>query len=155
MEVFKSSKAFYIIALILFILDQIIKFIVHAKMSLGQSLPLINGIFHITYVQNTGAAFGILKGQNFLFIMISIVALIIIVFFHKDLLKENLPVSSGLSVRIAYGLILGGIVSNLFDRIRVGYVIDFLDFQVWPVFNLADSGVSIGAFLLIIKLLKK
>ncbi len=138
----------YIIAAVLFILDQIIKFIIQRQMSPGESFPVIEDIFHITYIQNTGAAFGIFRGHNVLFIIISLAALVFILFFSRDILgKTLLP-------NISRGLILGGIISNLIDRIGIGCVIDFLDFQVWPVFNLADSGISIGAVLLIIQLLK-
>lgn len=138
----------YIIAGVLFILDQIIKFIIQREMFPGESIPLLEDIFHITYVQNTGAAFGIFKGHNLLFILISLAALVFILFFSRKILGKTLLPS------VSRGLILGGIISNLIDRIRLGSVIDFLDFQVWPVFNLADSGISIGAVLLIIQLLK-
>jgi len=137
----------YVIAAVVLILDQVIKFIVQTKMIPGHTLPVWENIFHITYVQNTGAAFGIMAGRNFLFVIISLLAIVLVVFLSRDAGKTLL-------LKIAWGLILGGIIGNLIDRVRLGYVVDFLDFQVWPVFNVADSGITVGAILLIIKLLK-
>lgn len=137
----------YIVAAIVLILDQVTKYIIQTKMAPGYSFTILNKVFDITYVQNTGAAFGILAGRNMLFIMISLVALVGIVFFGGGLKKTLL-------LKISCGLILGGIIGNLIDRIRLGYVVDFLDFQVWPVFNMADSAITLGAIFLIIKSLQ-
>ncbi|MFH1784431.1 MAG: signal peptidase II [bacterium] len=144
----KSLMIIYVIALVLLILDQISKYIIANNMLPGESLPVINNIFHITYVENTGAAFGILKGQNFFFIVISIIAIVYIVFFSKKALGRTILPT------VSLGIILGGILGNLADRLRLGCVVDFLDFQIWPVFNVADSGISVGAALLIIYLIK-
>jgi signal peptidase II len=137
----------YVIAAVVLILDQTVKFIIQMRMIPGHTLPIINNIFHLTYVQNTGAAFGIMAGRNFFFAIISLLAIVLVVFLSRDAGRTLL-------LKIAWGLILGGIIGNLIDRVRLGYVVDFLDFQVWPVFNIADSAITVGATLLIIKLLK-
>jgi signal peptidase II len=134
-----------IILIILIIgLDQASKFIFNSSLVLNQPNPVIKGFFYLTLVHNRGAAFGILKNQLPLFILISIFAIILISF--------NLKKSSGdkrFSLNnLALILIFSGAIGNLIDRVIFGYVIDFLDFCVWPVFNVADSAITIGAILL-------
>jgi len=92
-------------------------------------------------VHNRGAAFGILKNQLFVFVIISLLAIALILYHLKDRKKSRLS-------SISLSLILGGAVGNLIDRLRFGFVIDFLDFRVWPVFNIADSAITIGVVLL-------
>jgi signal peptidase II len=129
-----------IIAAILF-LDQLAKFVIVRNLSLNQSIPVIPGIFHLTLVHNKGAAFGLLKGQLSLFIFTSVLAVFLIVFTLKDNKQAR-------SNRAALALILAGALGNLVDRLFYGHVIDFLDFRVWPVFNVADSAITVGAILL-------
>jgi len=118
-------------------------------MSLADSMPVIKSIFHITYVENTGIAFGLFPQGQILFITISLIIILVIVFFErKKALKSPWE-------RFCLGLVLGGALGNLVDRLRFGFVIDFLDFRIWPVFNLADSGVCIGGILMAFFLLKK
>lgn len=136
-------------ALIVIIIDQITKFLVQSNFSLNQSLPIVNKIFHLTYIQNTGAGFGILQQQKFLLIFISIIVIGFIL-FYLDKINEKEKI-----LQFFVGLILGGTIGNLTDRIAFGYVIDFLDFRIWPVFNFADSFVTIGAVGLIIYFWKK
>ena len=124
--------------------DQLTKYLVVMSLSPGQSLPLIPSVLHLTYVQNTGAAFGLLKGRHLLFIGIS---LIVILWIARELLTHAAGLTS--TARRAYALILGGAAGNLIDRIRVGSVIDFVDLRVWPVFNLGDSAITIGVTLLV------
>ncbi|MFH0771876.1 MAG: signal peptidase II [Candidatus Omnitrophota bacterium] len=134
-----------VIAGFVVILDQITKMAAVFYLNDLEPLPLICGILNFTLVRNTGAAFGLFKGNASLFVLISVVA-IMAISFH--LLKKNTVFYFPLS------LILGGAIGNLIDRLRLGYVIDFIDFQVWPVFNVADSCITIGAatlFFLIIK----
>jgi signal peptidase II len=101
-------------------------------------------------VHNRGAAFGILKNQLFLFILSSIFAIILIYFnLKKSRNKNKLSLNN-----LALGLILSGAIGNLIDRLLLGYVVDFLDFRVWPVFNVADSAITVGAVLLAWSLLK-
>jgi signal peptidase II len=133
---------FIIVSSLLF-LDQLTKFLVTKNLSLNQSLPVIKGIFHLTLIHNRGAAFGILKNQVFLFIFTSLLAIVLIYFQLKNN-KHKKP----LIYTISLSLILAGALGNLIDRLFLGYVIDFLDLRIWPVFNLADSSITVGAILL-------
>lgn len=112
-------------------------------MHLGQSLPVIKGIFHITYVLNPGAAFGMLEHQRWFFILVALAAVLFGAAFYKKLQQESFLMRSGA------GLLLGGAVGNLADRIQSGLVVDFLDFRIWPVFNIADIAICAGAGILI------
>ena len=138
----------FLLSLFIFILDQLSKIIIVRTVNLGDSLPVVNNIFHITLVFNRGAAFGIFARSSFLFIVISvfIIAFIIISSIRRStsLTTYSLPLS----------IILGGALGNLVDRLRFGFVVDFLDFRIWPVFNIADTAITIGAILLILKVLK-
>ena len=122
-------------------LDQLTKAVISKALSLDQSLPLLKGIFHLTLVHNRGAAFGILKNQAILFIFTSLFAIILLIFSLKNNRHKKL-------FSAALSLILAGALGNLVDRLFFGYVIDFLDFRVWPVFNVADSAITVGAILL-------
>ena len=135
----------FIIVSLIFALDQLTKFLVTKNLSLNQSIPVIRGIFHITLVHNRGAAFGVLKNQTPLFIFTSIIAVILIYFGLKD---NKAKAGKAISYKVCLGLILAGALGNLMDRIFFGHVIDFLDFRVWPVFNVADSAITVGAILL-------
>lgn len=141
-----SISILYIVFSVI-ILDQLSKLLILQNLNLNQSIEIFEGFFYLTLVHNTGAAFSILKDQAFLFIAISIIAIIAILFYmHK---KQERVFLKDLSL----ALILGGACGNLIDRVRFGYVVDFLDFRIWPVFNIADSAITIGALLLIISLL--
>jgi signal peptidase II len=133
----------FVIVLLVLLCDQFSKFIVIKNLSLHQSIPLIKGIFHLTLVYNRGAAFGILKNQIPLFIFTSLIAVILIYFNYRQNTKKKT-----FSYNLSLGLILAGALGNLIDRLFLGYVIDFLDFRIWPVFNIADSAITVGAFLL-------
>ena len=136
-------------ALIIILIDQLSKFFVRTNFQLNQSIPIINNIFHLTYINNTGAGFGILKSQALILIFIS-VAVIGIILYNFDKIKNNETL-----LQILAGFVLGGTIGNLIDRLAYGHVIDFLDFQIWPIFNFADSFVTIGVIGLIIYLWKK
>lgn len=141
-------KKVYILALICLGIDQIVKIIVSNYLILGKSIKIINNFFYLTYVHNKGAAFSILVGYRYLLIIITIIFLY---FLHNHLRKQ---VNIFKLEIISYGLILGGVLGNLIDRILFGYVIDYLDFLIFnynfPVFNLADSFIVIGCIMLII-----
>lgn len=102
----------------------------------------VTRFFTLTYVENTGAAFGMLQGANTFFIAVSVVLLGGLAWLRRRLPRERL------AAQFALALVAGGALGNLYDRLRFGYVIDFLDFRVWPVFNVADSCISCGAVLL-------
>lgn len=131
------------IVLFILSLDQLAKFFVVKNLQLNQSLPVIKNIFHLTLVHNRGAAFGILKNQALLFIFTSVVAIVLIYFNLKQNKKQPFSL-----YRLGLILIFAGALGNLIDRLFLGYVIDFLDFRIWPVFNIADSSITIGAVLL-------
>ena len=128
--------------------DQISKLWIQRSMDLMDSIPVIPGIFHLTYIQNPNSAFGILKFPNKVFIIIAIMVMMLIVFLLRDkIVQKNRLVFFSLV------FILGGSLGNMIDRFRIGGVIDFLDFRIWPIFNLADSAINIGLFLLIVHFL--
>lgn len=132
----------WIVVLMVIIADQVSKILCQKYLvSLG-TVPVIKGIFHLTYVQNTGAAFGMFQGRNWFFIPAIILVSALLVYFIRHLKSDK-----GY-MKISVALILGGAIGNLIDRITLGYVIDFLDFRIWPVFNIADSCVVVGAMLL-------
>ncbi len=131
-------------ALIIILIDQITKFLIKTSFQLNQTLPIINNIFHLTYIHNFGAGFGILQHQRFILVFVSIIV-VGFIFYYLDKIKEKERL-----LQLLIGFILGGTVGNLIDRIIYGYVIDFLDFRIWPVFNFADSFVTIGVIGLVI-----
>jgi signal peptidase II len=133
----------YLIVFLIIFLDQWIKILVKNSFYPGKSIPIIKNVFHLTYVKNTGAAFGILKDHSNFFIIISVLIIMSIIAFKFYFDNKNRWFNGGLA------LITGGAIGNLIDRFRLGFVIDYLDFRIWPVFNLADSAVVIGSFLLI------
>ncbi len=133
----------FIIALSILFLNQFTKLIAVKNLSLNQSVPLMKGVFHLTLIHNRGAAFGILKNQAPFFISVSILAVILI----YSALRNNKNKKYSFH-NISLVLILAGAIGNLIDRLRFGYVIDLLDFRIWPVFNVADSAITIGAILL-------
>ncbi|MBM4142241.1 MAG: signal peptidase II [Lentisphaerae bacterium] len=126
------------------LLDQATKVIVRARLP-GDPLRVIRGFFSLRYVQNTGAAWGMLEGLNDWLVGLSFVMLALIVIFRRSLLIDTL------THRLATGLMLGGIVGNLTDRLRLGYVVDFLDFHLrgrhFPAFNVADAAICVGVGL--------
>ena len=125
-------------------IDQLTKHLVVSSFTPGHSLPLLPPLLHVTYVQNTGAAFGLFKGQQLLFIGLSLVVIgwIVWEFLTKPSMAAVLVWGSA--------LVLGGAAGNLIDRVRLGYVIDFIDLRVWPVFNVGDSAITIGVSLLVV-----
>ncbi|MBU1853911.1 MAG: signal peptidase II [Candidatus Omnitrophica bacterium] len=140
--------------LLILAIDQYSKLLVRLKFTVGESLPLIRNIFHITYVSNKGAAFGLFKNFTLIFIMISIVVIVYILLVVLKSIKGGKFLSDPI---INFGLILiiAGALGNLIDRLKFGYVTDFLDFRIWPVFNIADIAITIGTFFLILSFLSR
>lgn len=130
-------------------LDQLSKSIIVQTIKLNDYIVVIKDFFNITYVQNRGAGFSILQGQMTFFYIITVIALIVLTYL---LLKSKDKLSKS-----AYLLMIGGAIGNFIDRIFLGYVVDFLDFYIfgynYPVFNLADSFLTIGVILMIISVL--
>lgn len=131
-------------AILIILSDQFTKYIALKNLLPGESFPLIKSIFHLTLVFNKGGAFGILVDATafFIFISILVIAAILIFIFRKK--PEH-------TIRLAMVFIMAGAFSNLIDRLRFGWVVDFIDFRVWPVFNMADSAITIGTFWLCIQ----
>lgn len=136
------------LGLVILVADQLVKLYIQASMKLGQSIPVVDDIFHITYVLNPGAAFGILENQRWFFIAICVAIFIGVAVFYKSLRRESAMFRYGL------GLLLGGAVGNLIDRMQTGLVTDFLDFRIWPVFNIADIGICVGAVMIVLSLMQ-
>lgn len=146
-------KKIFLYGLFWLCLDQGIKKIITICIGLGESITLIPSFFHLTYVRNTGAAWSILEGNRIFLILVSIVAIGLVYYFMiKDKKIQKIE-------EVAYGVLLGGIIGNLIDRAVFGYVIDFLHFTFgnyqFPIFNIADMGIVIGTFIIIVIMLKE
>lgn len=142
------------VSAILVFIDQVSKYYIEKLISPGQSIPIVKNLFQLTLVQNPGAAFGLFRRSGpFLFIVVSVLLVTLFFFFLKGLSRK------GLLWRLGLGLILGGALGNLIDRLRWGYVVDFLDFSLWghhwPAFNFSDLGITTGVAILCYKMLKK
>ena len=137
----------YLAASAVFLLDRLAKFIVLNNMCYGQSLKVLPNIFHITFVLNNGTAFGLFKNRNAYLVSVSFLVIVFLILY----IRKNMPKRA--LIQSALGLILGGALGNLFDRIVLGNVVDFLDFRIWPVFNIADSAITVGGIILAIAIL--
>ena len=146
------NKKPYIIAFLFFLIDLVSKQIISHILILQKSVKVIDNFFYLTFTNNTGAAWSILKDQRLLLLILTVIVLFVI---NKYIHKEKLTSIEN----YAYGLLMGGIVGNFFDRLIYGYVIDFLDFKIfgydYPIFNFADSFIVIGIILLIIIEIRK
>lgn len=131
-----------------YILDKISKYMVTIKLVEGESLPVVKGIFHLTLVHNTGGAFGMMKGFPYIFVAAAFIFTI-----FSALYVSFRWFSMAFRDKAAVCFIVGGTLGNLSDRLRLGYVVDFFDFRVWPVFNIADSCITVGAAILIFSVL--
>jgi signal peptidase II len=140
-----KKEKLYKISVITIIIDQLIKLFI--KTNITKDIVIIPKIFKITNIINTGAAFSILKNNNTLLILITIIILVLLNYYIK---KNNIE-----NDYFELGIILGGIVGNLFDRLLYNGVIDYIEISNFPVFNLADSLIVLGIILLIIKEFKK
>ncbi|AMA74648.1 MULTISPECIES: signal peptidase II [Aneurinibacillus] len=142
---------YYVIALLVFLVDRFTKWLVVTYMEIGQSIPLWEGVFHLTSHRNKGAAFGILQNQRAFFIIITLVVIVGIVWYLRKMVKESTLVSWALA------LILGGAAGNFYDRLLTGEVVDFFDFTLihFPIFNVADSVIVIGVGLFMIDALRE
>ena len=129
-------------------IDRITKIFFSGLMAVNESVVVIKHVLHFSLVHNTGIAFGLFKDSGLIFILIPLILtglLVYNIYYFRH--TENL---SRMYI-IAFSLILGGAIGNLYDRIVFGYVIDFIDFRIWPVFNIADSAITIGAALMLFK----
>jgi signal peptidase II len=152
-----GRSAYLWIAGVIVALDQVTKALVHDFMTLHESRTIVEGLVRLTYVQNRGAAFGILSEaglpyQSLMFSVVSLLALLAIALY-----AWRMPVQSRLP-QTALAMVMGGAVGNLLDRARLGYVIDYVDMywgpHHWPAFNVADSAITVGVALLVIDILR-
>ena len=139
---------FVIVALLVVIFDQLTKYYVVENFYLGESVPVIENIFHWTYILNPGAAFGMLEGSRWFFIVIA-VGVLGGIWYMKDEINEG-----GWMMQYGAALFGGGAIGNLIDRARSGLVVDFFDFRIWPVFNVADIAICVGVAMILWKVLE-
>jgi len=132
-----------ILAMAVVVIDQWSKYYVQTHMSLGMSIPLVPSIFHLTYILNPGAAFGILENQRTFFVIVGLLMIGAVLYLYP-----RIPANMRL-LRLGTGLMMGGTVGNVIDRIQTGYVVDFFDFRIWPVFNIADIAIVVGVSCII------
>ena len=142
-----------VLTLLLTSLDQILKLVINNQFDLNKSIEIIPNFFNLTHVHNYGAAWSILNNKSFFLVLVALAALVMIYFYFikgKSLKKIDI---------IFISMLISGIIGNMLDRIRLGYVIDYLDFNIFgydfPVFNLADTLIVLAIIILIIKTLKE
>ncbi|MBM01766.1 MAG: signal peptidase II [Chloroflexi bacterium] len=136
-------KKFYIplVVLVFFLLDQISKEIILRTLKVGESVPE-EGFFRFTHVRNFGSAFSIIQDANLFLMIVGILAIILIIYFLIFVAKDSVALQLSISLQ------LSGAFGNIMDRIRLGSVTDFIDVGSWPVFNIADSCISVGMAML-------
>jgi len=132
-----------VVAVVVFLIDRLLKLAVQATMFTGQSVPLVPGVLHLTYIQNSGGAFGILSGNPLVLLIGSLAAVAVVLW----LLLTGPP---SRMAALACGLVLGGAAGNLADRLLTGKVTDYVDISVWPIFNAADVAIVGGVGLLLL-----
>jgi len=149
----RRNAAFFLTALAVVSADQLSKLWVKSNLAVGESLPE-TGFFRLTHIRNTGSAFGLFQDHSLILAIIAIIGSVVILFLVFFMSHRFYILNTTLG-KLSLGLILGGTVGNLIDRlIYGGYVTDFIDFSFWPAFNIADSSVVVGAFLLAYSLIR-
>lgn len=143
----RVAVRFATIVLTVLALDQLTKSLVRARLAVGESVPVIDGILSLTHVRNAGAAFGLLQGGRAFFIAAASIVIVGILWALWRL-RIRTPLLTA-----ALGLAFGGALGNLIDRIVAGRVTDFFDIHIWPVFNVADIALDVGVALLVVDLL--
>lgn len=140
-----------LVAAVVIVLDQVTKWLVVTRMTELAEVPIIPGFFSLQFVYNPGASFGMLRGQQWFFILVAVIAVGAILWYLRQ------PEAQHGLVRLSLGLIMGGAVGNLIDRVRGGEVVDFLLFYwrdyYFPNFNVADIGITVGVALFLLHML--
>lgn len=139
---------FTILILGLLVVDQAVKLLIRSNMVVYESIPVIPNIFHITYVENPGAAFGILANHRLLFLVLCVFIVGVLTYLYTQLKNKK----SAMAVSLA--LIISGALGNAIDRLLRGSVTDMFDFRIWPVFNVADIAICVGLALFAILIIK-
>ena len=153
MKIFKNYILPLIIIAVLVLVDQLIKLVVVDKIELAKEVPVIGDAVVITYLKNTGAAWSFMSGKTIILVIISVIVIGALGYFYKNLLADD----KYRILRICIIFIVGGAIGNMIDRIRLGYVVDYIYFKIihFPVFNFADICVTVCMFLMVILLLFK
>ena len=138
----QNNLALGLVAVTIILVERFVKFYVTENLFMYESIPVLDNILMITRIENTGAGFGMLSGQNWLFIISACIVLLMIVYFYDHIIYDRLLV-------FATAFILGGTVGNMMDRVFFGRVIDYIDLSFWPTFNLSDASLVVGISLLI------
>ncbi len=136
-------RRFYLLSLLVILTDRASKVLVSDYMTLGQSIPVLPGVLHLTYIKNPGAAFGMFPGQPWFLIFVGVLIVAAMLFYVHRVDRNSL-------LQLALALMLGGATGNLIDRILYRGVIDFIDFRIWPVFNVADIALVAGVGVLLL-----
>lgn len=143
-----KKKKYLFLIFIIFLIDQITKIIISNNINLNGSVTVIKNFFSLTYVKNTGAAFGFFSGKT---LLITIISIFIFIYLLMELIKNKSNIKI---VNLSFSFILGGLVGNLYDRIVLGYVRDFMDFTIFnkgfAIFNIGDIFIVVGCFMFII-----
>ena len=136
---------FYLIVILVFVSDQASKALIQRTLMFGEYRQVFGSSFMLTLTQNTGGAWGLLPSGNKIFVAFAAVAIVSLLYAYHRIARNDLLVAS------AFALALGGAIGNLTDRLRYGYVVDFFDVRIihWPIFNVADSAISLGIVLLL------
>jgi len=141
-----SRFLLYTVGLLILAADQLTKLAAARLLPSGESRPLLGTYLSLTVQRNTGAAFGMFPAATTALIALAAIIIIFIAFWGSQMAQSNRLLAAGL------GMALGGAAGNLIDRLRLGYVLDFIDLHFWPVFNVADIGITCGAILVVIAL---
>ncbi len=137
-----------LIAGVIVVLDQVTKHLIVSRMAHGETFSLVPNILNLTHVRNYGAAFGLFYGQRLLLLGAVIILVVAMMVLWKDIVRL------GKSAVWASACVLGGALGNFLDRVRLGYVVDFIDVGFWPVFNVADSAIVVGSLVLVYVILR-
>ena len=148
----KKYLILIVVAPVVFLIDQLSKFFISSYFVPHRPVSVLKDFFHINYVRNAGAAFGLFQGQSELLTVVALVGVAVLL-LYAFLAHHRFPFTNSVFIKIALGLILGGTVGNLIDRLRFGYITDFVDVSIWPAFNGADSAIVIGIILFVYSLL--
>ena len=143
MDFIENNIALVLIAVAVIIVERIVKFYITDNLRPGEAIPVLGNVLMITRSENLGGGFGILQGQNWIFIAAAVVVLAMILYFYNQIIYDRLLV-------FATAFILAGTVGNLMDRLFFSHVIDYIYLSFWPTFNLSDVALSIGVILLIV-----
>ena len=154
---FQARMPYVLLVVLTLFLDRWTKSLIQSRFTLNESTSVIDGLFNITYVRNTGVAFGIFSSISspaksiLLSLFTAVAAAVVVIYSVRSPIRNRL-------LQVALGFILGGALGNLYDRISYGHVIDFLEFYFrsyhWPSFNVADSAISTGVVLLAIEIFR-